>query len=101
MHCGKRPHITMLHNMLCEADQQFVTKNDAENNIMRRECNSFHGWLHNGEVLPLSWSYAYRTFRDSNSYNQRFSVAVALKFTVHAFIKGHRKSGVISIKHSS
>ena len=29
--------------------------------------------------------------------------AVALKFTVHgvqAFIKGHRKSGVISIKHS-
>ena len=30
-------------------------------------------------------------------------VAVALKFTVHgvqSFIKGHRKSGVISIKHS-
>ena len=29
--------------------------------------------------------------------------AVALKFTVHgvqSFIKGHRKSGVISIKHS-
>ena len=31
------------------------------------------------------------------------AVAVALKFTVHgvqSFIKGHRKSGVISIKHS-
>ena len=31
------------------------------------------------------------------------TVAVALKFTVHvvqSFIKGHRKSGVISIKHS-
>ena len=30
-------------------------------------------------------------------------LAVALKFTVHvvqSFIKGHRKSGVISIKHS-
>ena len=30
-------------------------------------------------------------------------VGVALKFTVHgvqSFIKGHRKSGVISIKHS-
>ena len=30
-------------------------------------------------------------------------VAVALKFTVHgvqSFIKGHRKSGVISMKHS-
>ena len=30
-------------------------------------------------------------------------IAVALKFTVHvvqSFIKGHRKSGVISIKHS-
>ena len=34
---------------------------------------------------------------------QRLPVAVALKFTVHvvqSFIKGHRKSGVISIKHS-
>ena len=33
----------------------------------------------------------------------RLPVAVALKFTVHgvqSFIKGHRKSGVISIKHS-
>ena len=33
----------------------------------------------------------------------RYIVAVALKFTVHgvqSFIKGHRKSGVISIKHS-
>ena len=31
------------------------------------------------------------------------TVAVALKFTVHvvqSFVKGHRKSGVISIKHS-
>ena len=31
------------------------------------------------------------------------AVAVVLKFTVHviqSFIKGHRKSGVISIKHS-
>ena len=37
--------------------------------------------------------------RDSNCQ----SIAVALKFTVHVvqlFIKGHRKSGVISIKHS-
>ena len=35
--------------------------------------------------------------------NRRLPVAVALKFTVHviqSFIKGHRKSGVISIKHS-
>ena len=34
---------------------------------------------------------------------KRLPVAVALKFTVHvvqSFIKGHRKSGVISIKHS-
>ena len=32
-----------------------------------------------------------------------WQVAMALKFTVHgvqSFIKGHRKSGVISIKHS-
>ena len=34
---------------------------------------------------------------------KQLPVAVALKFTVHgvqSFIKGHRKSGVISIKHS-
>ena len=34
---------------------------------------------------------------------ERPPVAVALKFTVHvvqSFIKGHRKSGVILIKHS-
>ena len=34
---------------------------------------------------------------------QRLPVTVALKFTMHvvqSFIKGHRKSGVISMKHS-
>ena len=40
------------------------------------------------------------SYRDSN---KRLPVAVALKFIVHgvqSFIKGHRKSGVISINHS-
>ena len=39
----------------------------------------------------------------SYRYSRRLPAAVALKFTVHgvqSFIKGHRKSGVISIKHS-
>ena len=38
-----------------------------------------------------------------NGRKRTLPVAVALKFTVHvvqSFIKGHRKSGVISIKHS-
>ena len=37
-------------------------------------------------------------------FRQLLPVAVALKFIVHvvqSFIKGHRKSGVISMKHSS
>ena len=59
------------------------------------------GYYHNVTVTGRK-----RTLKtgDSNSYNyKRLLVAVALKFTVHgvqSFMKGHRKSGVISIKHS-
>ena len=41
--------------------------------------------------------------RKRKIFKQLLPGAVALKFTVHgvqSFIKGHRKSGVISIKHS-
>ena len=41
------------------------------------------------------------SYRDSNSYNQ--SCGYEINFTVHvvnSFIKGRRKSGVISIKYS-
>ena len=55
----------------------------------------------------LDWNFELlkdkKTHSDFHTGRKRLPVAVALKFTVHAvqsFIKGHRKSGVISIKHS-
>ena len=57
----------------------------------------FVSWLAS-EVLPTSdpklelcLCGSRRTFRDSNSYNQRLSVAVALKFTVRVVHKGTQK----------
>ena len=54
-------------------------------------------------VGSIRWQVTGRKRTGSHRAITKVPVAVALKFTVHvvqSFIKGYRKSGVISIKHS-
>ena len=58
-------------------------------------------WPNGGPQIMLGLEL--RDQRDSLLYMWQSHIRVGVKFTVHvvqSFIKGHRKSGVISIQHS-